>query len=70
MTLNSCEEAASEEILEKAMDSSTQPDTALILRTPRKPNTLTANTENLKLDGGSVTSFDILFDQQDSLLEV
>ena len=52
------------------MDFSTQPDTALILRTPRKPNTLTANTENLKLDGGSVTSFDILFDQQDSLLEV
>ena len=60
MTLNSCEEAASEDMVEKAVDFSTQPDTTLPLRTPRNAKTLTVKTENLILDGGSVTSFVIL----------
>ena len=69
MTLSSCEEAASEEMVYKAMDSSTQPATTLLLRTPRNANTSTTKTENLELDGDSITSFDILLEQQASLIE-
>ena len=47
VTLNSCEEAASEEMAEKAMDFSTQPDTMLLLRNPINAKALTTKTENL-----------------------
>ena len=69
MTLSSFEEAASEEMVYKAMDSNTQPATTLLLRTPRNANTSTTKTENLELDGDSITSFDILLEQQASLIE-
>ena len=68
--LSSCEEAYSEELTEKEMNFSTQLDITLILRTPRKTKTLTANTENVKLDGDYVTLFDILLEQQTSIIEV
>ena len=54
---------------EKAMEFSTQPATPLLLRTPRNAKTLTVKTESLKLNGDSVTSFDILLEQQASLIE-
>ena len=52
------------------MEFSTQPDTTLLLRNARNANTLTVKTENLKLDGDSVTSFDVLLEHQASTLEV
>ena len=70
MTLNSCEEADSEEMVEKAMNFSTQPATMLLLRTKRNAKTLTAKTENLKLDVESVILFDILLEKQDYILGV
>ena len=51
------------------MDFSTQPATTLILRTPRNVNKLVVKTENLKLDGESITSFDILLEKQAFLIE-
>ena len=57
-------------MVQKEMDFSPQPDTTLLLRTPMNAKTLTAKTEIFKLDGYSVTSFDILLDQQDSHIEV
>ena len=51
------------------MEFSTQPATPLLLRTPRNAKTLTVKTESLKLNGDSVTSFDILLEQQASLIE-
>ena len=70
LTLNSCEEASSEEMVEKSMDFSTQPSTMLLLKTPRKYKMLTVKTENLKLGGDSFTYFDILLKKQCSLIEV
>ena len=52
------------------MDFSIQPDITLLLRTPRNAKKMTVKTENLKLEGESVTSFDILLYQKDSLLEI
>ena len=69
-TLNLCEEAASEEMAEKAMDFITQPATTLILRNSRNTKTLTVKKENLKLEGDSVTYFDILLGQQVSIIYV
>ena len=63
MNLNSSEEADSEEMVEKSMNFSPQPDTTLLLRTPSNTKTLTVKTENLKLEGNSVASFDILLSQ-------
>ena len=51
------------------MAFSTQPATTLLLRNTRNANTLTVKTDNLKLEVESVASFDILLDQQASLLE-
>ena len=70
MVLNSCEEADSEEMVEKVMDFITQPATTLLLITPINSKTLTAKTENLELNGDSVTSFNIFLEQQASILEV
>ena len=70
VTLNSCEEASSEKMVEKAVDFSTQPSTMLLLKTPRKYKMLTVKTENLKLGGDSFTYFDILLKKQCSLIEV
>ena len=70
VTLNSCEDDASEEMAEKAMDFITQPDTTLILRNSRNTKTLTVKKENLKLEGDSVTYFDILLGQQVSIIYV
>ena len=69
MTLNSCEEAASEDMVEKAMDFSNQPATTSLLRTPRNTKTLTVKIENLKFDGDSITYFDILLYRQASILD-
>ena len=68
VTLNSCEEAAGEEMAEKAMESRTQPATILLLTTPGNDKTLTVNTEMLKLDDDSFTYFGILLEKQYSLL--
>ena len=57
-------------MVDKAIDFSTKPATTLPLRTPMNANILTVNTENLKVDYESVTYFDILLEQQASLLEV
>ena len=57
-------------MLEKAIEFSTQPATTLPLITPRNTETLTVYTEIFKSDGESVTYFDILLDQQASILEV
>ena len=70
MVLNSCEEADSEEMVEKVMDFITQPATTLLLKTPINSKTLTAKTENLELNGDSFTSFNIFLEQQASILEV
>ena len=58
--LNLCEDADSENMVEKSMEFSNQPSTTLLPKTPRNAKTLTVKTENLILDGGSVTSFVIL----------
>ena len=68
--LNSCEEASSEEMVDKSMDFSTEPATTLLIRNPRRSKTLTARTENFKLEGESITAFYILLEQQASILEV
>ena len=52
------------------MDFSIQPDITLLLRTPRNAKKMTVKTENLKLEGESVTSFDILLYQQEYFLEI
>ena len=70
VTLNSREEAASEDLVEKVMDFSAQRATMLLIRTPSNTKKMTQKTDNLKLDGASITSFDILLEQQDSILEV
>ena len=70
VTLNSCKEYASEEMAEKAMEFSTKPATKLLLMTPRNAKKLMTKMENLKLDGDSVTPFDILLEQQASIIEV
>ena len=70
VTLNSCEDDASKEMAEKAMEFSTKPATKLLLMTPRNAKKLMTKMENLKLDGDSVTPFDILLEQQASIIEV
>ena len=52
------------------MESTMQPDTTLLLRTPRNAKTLTVKIEDFKFEGDSITSFDILLYQHDSLLAV
>ena len=65
-----CEEASSEEMVEKSMDISTPTATMLLLRTTRNTNKLTVKIEILKLYGDYVTYFNILLEQQDVLIEV
>ena len=55
-TSNSCEKVASEEMVEKLMELSTQPTITSLLRTPRNAKTLTTKIEIFKLYGNSVTS--------------
>ena len=50
------------------MELSTQPAIKLLLRTPRNAKTLNVKTENLKLYGDYVTSFDLLLYIQTSLI--
>ena len=56
--------------MDKEIYFSTKLDTTLLIRNPRNSKTLTFNIKSLKLDGDSVTSFDILLEKQASIIEV